>query len=737
MASSFSTQGLARVSAHHPWIVVALWVGVFVVGGMLSSRLSSVLTSEQDFTNEPESKKAQTLLEDRLRGPEHATEIMIVQSATLTVDDPAFEAFVGQILEEIRGIEGDLVAGATSFYESNDPGLVSDDRRTTILPIETTSQIATAADDVGPIVEIAHEADGTDGFVVLSSGIGSFGVESNELAEQDILRGEAIGIPIALVILLIVLGAVVAAGLPLVLAFVSITVALGATFVVGQAFELSFFVQNMITMIGLAVGIDYALLIVQRYREERRAGRDKFTAIEITSATASRAVLFSGFTVVLALIGMLLVPNTIFRSLGTGAILVVIAAVIAALTLLPALLSLLGNKVNALRIPFIGSHTPSPEAGFWAAAARTVMARPAIFAIAATALLVALGIPYFSGDFGFSGPETYPKDTNSYRAFTILDTEFNAGLLAPVEIVVDAPDVNSPEVQSGIEQLRAALESDPQQVFGPSTLEVNDAGDLALISVPVKGDSNSQPALDAVERVRHEYGPAAFGGTGAEVYVGGLTAGNQDFFEIADQYQPIVFAVVLGLSFILLMMVFRSIIVPAKAIVMNLLSVGAAYGLLVLVFEHGFLNELFGFQQVEKIEAWLPLFLFSVLFGLSMDYHVFLISRIRERYAETHNNSEAVAHGLRSTASIITGAALIMVAVFSGFAAGQFVFMQQMGFGLAVAVIIDATIIRTILVPATMQMLGDLNWYLPGWLSWLPNIQIEGARVPQVAGGSE
>lgn len=731
MKSTLSPEQLARSCARRPWFVVGLWLVLILACGVLSSQLASVLTSEQDFTNEPESKKAQVLLEERLRGPEHVTEIVIVQSADNTVDSSQFRTFVGKLAADLRAIGDGLIANVTTFQESNNAGLVSKDRKTTIVPVQTTSRVADAPDDVGPLLDVVHEANGRDGFRVLSSGVGSFGHESNELSEKDIQRGESIGVPIALAILIVVLGALIAAGLPVVLAFVGITVALGATFLVGQAFDLSFFVQNMITMIGLAVGIDYSLFIIQRYREERFAGLSKQEAIEKAGATASRAVLFSGITVVLALFGMLLVPNTIFRSLGIGAILVVVAAVLAALTLLPAILSLLDGKVNALRVPFLGKHTPQADAGFWARAARIVMGHPFVSIILAVVVLVAAAIPYFSADFGFSGTDTFPKETESYQAFEILDREFNVGLLTPAEIVIDSPNVNSTAVQTGITKLRELLATDPQNAFGDSSVETNPSGNLALVSVPVRGEASSQQALDAIERVRHDYVPQALNGTNAKVFVGGLTAGNQDFFELAHDYQPIVFAAVLSLSFLLLMMVFRSIVVPAKAILMNLLSVGAAYGLIVAVFQRGFLNDIFGFQQVEKIEAWLPLFLFSVLFGLSMDYHVFLLSRIRERYDETHNNSEAVAHGLRSTASIITGAALIMVAVFSGFAAGQFVFLQQMGFGLAVAVIVDATIIRTILVPASMQILGEWNWYLPSWLAWLPKIQVEGQRTGQ------
>jgi RND superfamily putative drug exporter len=357
--------------------------------------------------------------------------------------------------------------------------------------------------------------------------------------------------------------------------------------------------------------------------------------------------------------------------------------------------------------------------------------------VIAGGLLAVASIPYFGINTGFSGMSELPDSLPAKQAFLVLDRDFSAGLVAPAQVVIDAP-TDDPAIRQGVEDLESLLAADGD--FGQPTYEANDAGDLALIEVPVRGDPNSGAAEDAVVRLRDDYVPQAFDGAPGRVLVGGFTAENLDGFSMLAKYTPIVFAFVLGLSFLLLLFVFRSIVVPIKAVIMNLLSVGAAYGLLVLVTQDGFAAGLFGFQQVEAIEAWLPIFLFAILFGLSMDYHVFLLSRIKERYDQTGNNEESVVFGVRSTGRLITGAALIMVAVFGGFATGELVMFQEMGFGAGVAVLIDATIVRSILVPASMKLLGDWNWYLPKALQWIPNISIEGPSQPAataVAGGSE
>ena len=721
-----NTETLARASARRPWVTVGMWIVLLGSSGFVSSQLlGDALTTDFDFTNEPESVRAQQLLEDRLRGPATLNETYIVTSEAATVDALAFRGEVMDLQADISGLP--LVKGTVSFYETRDPAMVSQDRHALLVLARFPDDLDAVMDHVDEIRAVAKAHTG-EGFRTLVVGDVTLNDDFTTVAEEDARKGESIGIGAALIVLIVVFGAIVAALLPIFLAIGAIVVALGAVAIIGQWMDFSIFVVNMASMMGLAVGIDYSLFIVSRYREERAHGREKLDAIGASGATANRAVFFSGMTVVLALVGMLLIPTTIFQSLAIGAISVVLAAVLASMTLLPAILSLLGDRVNALRIlrrrRVPGA--PPPDGGFWDRLTHGVMRRPVVALAVGAGLLVAAGWSYFDINTGFAGISTLPEDLPSRRAFGVLATEFSGGVTQPVEIVV-AGDPG--ELEDEVEELQALLARD--EGFGPSVFQTNEA-DLMLISAPVVGDPAGEAATAAVERIREEYIPTVFGQADAEVLVGGPTAFNKDFFDVTDTYTPIVFVFVLGLSFLLLTVVFRSIVVPIKAIIMNLLSVGAAYGLLVLVFQKGVGADLFGFTQVEAIDAWLPLFLFSVLFGLSMDYHVFLLTRIREHWDLTGDNAGSVAHGLRTTGQIITGAALIMVAVFLGFASGDLVSIQQMGFGLAVAVFLDATIVRSILVPATMRLLGDLNWYLPKWLRWLPDIHVEGPAASRV-----
>jgi RND superfamily putative drug exporter len=707
--------------------------------GIMSALLSGALTTTAGTTSKPDSRKGELLLESKLRGPQKANEAVIISSPDATVDDVAFKSEVEAIYGKINALGPDVVASATNYYDSGVEGYVSQDRHTTIIPVVMAQDLDTAANNIDKILKIIDETNGNSGYKVYVSGTASIGHDFNTAAEQDLAQGEMIGGLIALVILILVLGAVVAAVVPIILAVVAIVAALGVTALVGQGFHLSFFVTNMITMMGLAVGIDYSLFVLSRFREERLRGHDVVTSVDIASATAGHAVLFSGLTVIIALLGMLIMPSTIFRSIAAGAIFVVSFAIIASLTLLPALLRLLGDRVNKLRLPFIQSlqseFDEERKGGFWDRVASTVMHHPVIGVVAVTVVLLAFAIPYFDINTGTSGVSTLPGSFQSKQGFQILERDFQGGQVTPADIVIDGA-ANSQQVKNGIDTLRAILKND--SVFGPSTYTTNQAGDLGLLSVQMTVDPNSGAANDAIRRLRNDYIPQAFSGVPGHVYVTGQTAVNVDSLSTTSKYTPIIFAFVLGLSFILLMLVFRSIVVPAKAIIMNLLSVGSAYGLLVLVSQKGFLHNILGFQQVPTIEFWLPLFLFSVLFGLSMDYHVFLLSRIRERYDQTKDNTDAVAYGLRSTGRLITGAALIMVSVFGGFAMGSLVMLQQVGFGLGVAVFLDATIIRSILVPSSMKLLGKANWYLPPVLSWLPHLGIESQEPvygPEGAGG--
>ncbi len=727
MSGLMSTGALAEKSARRPWTTIIVWllvVGLSVFAMM--QLLGGSLTSEMKFTRAPESQQGMDLMRDRLTGPAKFTEIVVFSSEDMTVDDPAYRQQVQDLRSGIGALGPEQIESTIDYYQAHDESMVSSDRHSAIMQVVLSGADDQAEKNVVNLVDLTHAASERGGMTVTTTGVASTNSDSNKLAQADGQRTETVGILIALVILLIVFGTLVAAGLPVALAGCSIVVAMGITAFVGQAYELSFFVVNMITMMGLAVGIDYTLFVLSRYREELGKGRDKYEAIRIAGGTAGKSVLFSGMTVILALLGMLMIPMSIFISLGAGAIFVVGVAISATLTLLPATLSLLGHRVNAIKIPVVHrfANGNTEDSRFWNRTTLSVMKRPLLSVIAVVVLLAMPAAYYFQINTGASGIRALPDSFDSKKGFLALEKDFSMGLIAPVEVVVDG-DINSGEVRQAMSDLQNRVKEDPD-FYGSPQVKQNEAGDLAMIALPVGATAESKKASAAVERLRQDYVPAAFGSTGASVYVAGAPAINADYFNITDRYRPLVFAFVLSLSFILLTLVFRSLVVPIKAILMNLLSVGAAYGMLVLVFQKGVGASLFGFKQTEAIEAWLPLFLFSVLFGLSMDYHVFLIGRIRERYLETGDNSESVAFGLRSTGKIITGAALIMVGVFAGFASGQLAMFQQMGFGLAVAVLLDATLIRSVLVPASMKLLGDRNWYLPKWLEWLPDFQLEG-----------
>jgi len=714
------TGRVARAAARHPWRVLGLWVVLLAVAYFAAGAMNLAASPGTAGT---EATKARDLIDQRLRQQTPPEEFVVVESQATTADEETYSSFVDSLLSDLRAVKE---VNSVASYRDGAQGLVSSDGHTVLIPVTLTGDKADAADAVAPLVNVVKEASGRGGFRVTTVGFGSVEGEMSTLLGETLQQGEMIGIAVALVILLVVFGAAVAAGLPVLLALLSIFVAAGATALVSNTMEMSNFVVFIITMIGLAVGIDYSLFIVQRFREERGLGREKIEAIATAGATASRTVFFSGMAVAIALAGMLIMPDATFRSFAVGAILVVAATVVASLTLLPAVLGLLGDRVNWLTLPFIGRRRRTEsDGGLWDWIARAVMARPVISVVVTGGLLVAAAIPVLNINLGSVGISSLPENSQPRHAFDVINKEFSDGVLT-ADIVVDAPNVNDPTVKSAIADLTASLEAD--EFFGASKLETNEARDLALLTVAMPGDFSSAQSQAALQRLRGDYIPAAFHSVAAEVLVGGPTAEAVDSVQTQREYLPLVFTFVLGFSFLLLLVVFRSIVVPLKAVVLNVLSVGAAYGILVLVFQDGVGAGLLGLREAPVIESWLPLFLFAILFGLSMDYHVFLLSRIKERYDETRDNAASVAHGLRSTAGIITGAALIMVVVFAGMASGELVVFQQVGFGLAVAVILDATIIRMVLVPASMELLGDWNWYFPAWLEWLPKINIEGAQ---------
>ncbi len=732
-----STTGMVSASARHPWRVLGIWAVALVLAAVLTATsLSKTLTTDVSFTNNPESLQGSRLLADRLRGASPVTETVVVHSDSLTINDPQFQAVVEQTTQKLASMTG-VVSSAANYYEAralNSPkaqALVSADGHSTIIPVTLVGSL-NQAKNYGAQFVSAVEQNSQGNIQVTTVGQVSIDNAFTQISSTDLRKAEYFGLPAAVIVLVLVFGALVAAGIPLALAGFSIVVALGLTTLLGRVTDLSFYVVNMITMIGLAVGIDYALFLISRFREERGIGKSVQEAIAVTGGTAGKAVLFSGATVALALSGIIFMPTTIFRSLGAGAVMVVLVAMFAIITLVPVALRLIGNWINWPRRtqshpvqhadPSVRWSDDELYSGFWGRASRAIMTHPVVSLVLAATLLVTLATPLFQLKRGMEGVSTLPPGTVR-TAFNILNRDFAAGLLAPVEIVVDAP--RNDQTLQAITKLNTTLANDPQFVPTPS-VEWNSSGDLALVSIPLKTDPNSPSAYATVKQLRSSFIPAAFAGTNARVYVTGQTALNVDFVSLVDSYTPWIFAYVLSLSFVLLTLAFRSIVVPAKAILMNLLSVGAAYGLMVLVFQKGYLHNLFHFEKTPTIEAWVPIFLFTVLFGLSMDYQVFLLSRIREHFDQTHDNRESVAVGLKTTGRLITGAASIMVVVFASFASGRLVVFEQLGFGLAVAIALDATVVRLVLVPAAMTLLGDINWYLPKWLEWLPDLRVEG-----------
>jgi RND superfamily putative drug exporter len=786
-----SVEGIASFSGRRPWWVVAGWVVVLVTAGVLASTmLESALDGGLGPTQTLEYQIAQDLVNERFgeldgsgpedvdkTGPPSSSEFVLILSDNANPGDLDFDQKVVEFGQALSAAEAQdevsIMIGSFSDYE----GMVSEDGTTLLTSVDVIKGTAT---DFATFLHVAEKFS-VDGYHVYFIGDESIQHVFGELAESDLVTGETIGIAVAIIILALVFGAVVAAFIPIILAIAAIFTGMGIVAIVGQVIELNEFVPNILSMMGLAVGIDYALFILSRFKEERERGLEKAKAIQVAGGSAGRAVVFSGLTVVLALLGMLIIPVREFQAFGAGAIIVVFVAVIVAVTLLPAIIGILGDKVYSVRAPLpltgglflIGtviltvtvgfspdiiwvsvgvmlilvvitiirkisgnkwslglggedSNDPDAETGFWNTITVAVMRRPWISLVTASIILLILGSYYLELEKGTSGISVLPDEIPAKQGFQTLDEKFGFGSDAPALVVIEG-DVGSDAFAVALTKLEQSITDDdglqsPQVRIEPSV-------NLASFTSNIPGDPQNQSALNTIRRIRADLIPDAFAGVSEgsyTAYVGGSSAEVVDSVKVTDDYLPIVFTSVLSLSFILLLFAFRSLVISIASIVMNLLSVAAAYGLVVLVFQKGFLIGVFGFEQVDQIEFWLPLFMFSILFGLSMDYHVFMLSRIKERYDETGLAAESVKFGLRRTASIITGAALIMVAVFGGFALGDIAFFQSMGFGLGAAVLLDATIVRSLLVPSVMRILGKRAWYFPSWLEWLPNISIEG-----------
>jgi uncharacterized membrane protein YdfJ with MMPL/SSD domain len=692
-----------------------------VVSVILAGTVLHGLTTTGQVVGTTQSSQAEALYNRALGAAagRQPTDVIVLSSPGATVADPGFRAATSLLAAQVKTMPG---VTSVQLDLSRGSPLVSADGHAALIDLRAATDA-----DIKPVVQAVQAANGRDGMRVAITGVHTVGNDFTTLSASDLRHGEIdFGLPIALIILVLVFGAVVAGLMPVLMALLSIAVGLGIAALISQEFSLSVFVVNMMTGMGLALGIDYSLFVISRFREERSHGFATEEAIRRSSATAGRAVLFSGSTFVVALLGMFGVPTNIMRSLAAGAIIVGVVSVAAALTLLPAILAIMGDRVNALRLPIVGKNLPRAGAGvgqgrIWTAVIRRVTSRPAISLTLAAGAMALLAVPVLGLHIGQSGVATLPGSVASKQGYLAMERNFPGRSPDPVEIVAVG---GRPGTGADLSKLETVLAADPR--FGSGAIHASIDGSIQTLTVPIRGDAVSAQDVTAVRDLRQRLIPAALAGSGARVLVGGQTAVTADYFHAVTAPTPYVLAFVLGISFLLLLVAFRSLTVALVSIALNLLAVGAAYGLLTLVFIHGVGAGIFGFTRVDAIDAWVPLFLFSVLFALSMDYQVFLMSRIKERYDQGGSTRDAVTGGVAGTARIITGAALIIVVVFAGFARGQLVMFQQMGFGVAVALLLDATVVRTVILPSTLTLLDRRSWYLPRWLDWLPRLQVDG-----------
>ncbi len=731
------TVRVAAWSARHRWPVAALWfvltIGLFAVsiaGG--GTNTAQAVTNDQGGRPKSESVRAYEVFGSTGTTESPHSTLVVVADPSRTIDDPGYQADLDAILAAMRAATT-TVDGATVplFTDIVDPrqapaeaGLVSPDR--TAVRIAATvpgqdDQLDQALDALPGVLESLRASHpglaihGLDGVIANR--------EIQELVNGGLDQSLRLTIPITFVILVIAFGAVVAAIVPLVLAVTALLAAFGVLGLYSQhVASVSPYASQLIVLIGLAVAVDYSLFMITRYRTERRHGRAKLEAINVASATAGRAVFFSGLAVMFSIAGLFLLDDVLFRSMAVGTISVVLIAVIGSLTFLPATLSILGDGVNRLRIPFLSRDRPEGS-GIWAAVVRAVMSRPVLAFLLAGGLMLVLAIPALRLHIGQSDFASFPDSIDSVQGINLLNEKWPGGSTQTLDVVVTkAADPATNAAIADLQQRLLAIDG----LSAPTQVQPNADGTAALVSVVIAGGPNDERNREIVREVRGEVIPAVFGALpGVEALVTGDAARTLDVVEFYAGGMPQVMAFVLALSFLLLLVAFRSLVIPVKAILLNLLSTAATFGVLVFVFQDGHGAEVMGFKP-GPIESFVPVFIFTILFGLSMDYHVFILTRIKEARDHGMSSNNAVAHGIATTSGTITSAAAIMVAVFLVFVTLDLVIIKQLGLGLAVAVFLDATVVRSVLLPATMRLLGEWNWWLPGFLRWLPQVTIEG-----------
>jgi uncharacterized membrane protein YdfJ with MMPL/SSD domain len=700
-----------RKTAIFGWLafaIVSFAIGTFV----LSQKMIVVETSGPG-----ESGRADTILYEDFKQP--GGESVLIQNSELRATHPEFKSAVQDVITRVGAV--DAIAKVESPFDEENTGQISDDKHSVLVEMEIAGESDEATDKIEPVVDRVKEVQSAHPDFYIGSVGTSTGKDVEEAFFQDLAKAGLLSVPLTLIILIVAFGALVAAGIPLLLALTGVLATMGLITVWSQFLPMAEGVGALVLLIGLAVGVDYTMFYLKREREERAAGRGEEAALEAAAATSGRSVLISGLTVLVAMSGMFLTGDATFASFAIATMTVVAVAMLGSLTVLPALLSKLGDKVDRGRVPFVHRlRRDGGEGRIWGAIINRVLRRPVLSVALSGAFLVALAIPVYQLKPATPTIDTYPQ--NLLTTYNRLKEEF-PGTEIGASVVVKAPNVEAPEVQEAIGQLKwRAIDSGVMNE--PIDVDVNPAKTVANISIPIEGNGTDSTSNQALTALRDEIIPPTLGTLeDSEVGVTGLTAQSEDYSDQLMRNAPLVFGFVLLFAFVLMLVFFRSIVIAAKSVLLNLLSVGAAYGILVLVFQHGWGKQILGFEFTGGIDPFLPILLFVILFGLSMDYHVFILSRIREGYDAGMSTEAAVTHGIKTTAGVVTSAAIVMVGVFAIFGTLQAMLFKQFGVGLAAAILIDATIVRAVLLPASMKLLGDWNWYLPKWLEWLPHLE--------------
>ncbi len=712
---------MGRWSASHWKTAVFGWLAFVVAAVAMGGQVGTKQIKLEDV-NSGQSHKADQILKKGFPQSNPLTEIVLVQSTTRTVDDPAFRATVNDVVRTVKG--NPQTKNFKSPLDRANGDQVSKDRRTVMVVWDMKGDLDAAQTKIDAIQNsISRVGARHPAFYVGQPGaVSSSKALDKMFGDQLKLAGER-SIPITIFILLLVFGALVAVGLPLLLALTAVIATVFLVALPSQIVPMDQNVSAVILLIGLAVGVDYSLFYLKREREERAAGRSSRAAIEAAAATSGRSVLISGFTVMIAMAGLLLSGDKSYLGFGIATMMVVGIAMLGSLTVLPAMLSKLGDRVEKGRIPFLHRlRRGSGDNRFWKAVLTPALRRPGIAAAASAAALLTLALPVLNLHTSQSGLDALPNSAPTVPTIKKIQNAFSNGSAAGSEVAIKA-NLDAPATQQAIAALKAKVVA-ARLNTGSIDVETNAAHTVARVNIPLVGKGTDSVSNAALRTLRNDILPSTIGKVaGAEYGVTGPTAASADQNSMLKRKAPIVFGFVLIFAFLLLLVTFRSIVIALKAVVLNLLSVGAAYGVLVAVFQWGWGAGPLGFQANGRIASWLPIFMFVILFGLSMDYHVFILSRVREAYDRGMKTEDAVAHGIITTAGVVSSAALVMVGAFAVFALMPILDMKEMGIGLAVAVLLDATVVRAVLLPATMKLLGDWNWYLPKWLEWLPQLE--------------